>query len=76
MLIEYVVHQTYGIVFLLVDDFGIYLDRLDVGVAEQFRYGVNVRSERQQYRGEGMSAGVEVSFLKRMAISATLILTN
>lgn len=52
------VDQTDGVVFLLVDDFRVYLRGLHVRVAEQLADRVEVRAERQQHRREGVAAHV------------------
>lgn len=58
-LVEQSVHQIDRIVLFLIDDFGIHLRHLHIGMAEQLRGRVEVCSERQHHRGERVAARVE-----------------
>lgn len=58
-LVEQSVHQIDRIVLFLIDDFGIHLRHLHIGMAEQLRGRVEVCSERQHHRGESVARRVE-----------------
>ena len=57
--VEQPVHQIDRIVLFLIDDFGIYLCHLHIGMAEQFRGRVEVCAQRQHHRRERMPEAVE-----------------
>ena len=58
-LVEQSVHQIDRIVLFLIDDFGIHLRHLHIGMAEQLRGRVEVCSERQHHRRERVAARVK-----------------
>lgn len=58
-LVEQSIHQIDRIVLFLIDDFGIHLRHLHIGMAEQLRGRVEVCSERQHHRGERVDVCVE-----------------
>ena len=58
-LIEQSVYQIDGIILFLIDDFGIHLCHLHIGMTEQFRGRVEVCAERQHHRCERVPARVK-----------------
>ena len=60
---KYVINQIHRFNFLAVNDFRVNLRGLHVGVSEQFRYRVEVCTERQHHRGERVPTGVIGDFL-------------
>lgn len=48
--VEQPVHQIDRIVLFLIDDFGVYLCHLHVGMTEQFRGDIEVDAKRQHHR--------------------------
>lgn len=58
VLIEELINESYGFIFLLVYDLGIYLCCGYARVPKQLAGGVYVSPQRKHHRGEGMSAHV------------------
>ena len=48
--VEQSVYQIDRIVLFLIDDFGVHLRHLHVGMTEQFRGGIEVGAKRQHHR--------------------------
>lgn len=57
--VEQPVHQIDCIVLFLIDDFGVYLCHLHVGMTEQLRGGIEVGAKRQHHRRKRVTGGVE-----------------
>ena len=57
--VEQPVHQIDCIVLFLIDDFGVHLCHLHVGMTEQLRGGIEVGAKRQHHRRERVTGGVE-----------------
>lgn len=57
--VEHPVHQIDCIVLLLIDDFGVYLCHLYVGMTEQLRGCIEVGAKRQHHRRERVTGGVK-----------------
>lgn len=57
--VEQPVHQIDCIVLFLIDDFGVYLCHLHVGMTEQLRGCIEVGAKRQHHRRERVTGGVE-----------------
>ena len=57
--VEQSVYQIDRIVLFLIDDFGVHLCHLYVGMAEQFRGGIEVGAKRQHHRRERVTGGVK-----------------
>ena len=57
--VEQSVHQIDRIVLFLIDDFGVHLCHLHVGMTEQFRGGIEVGAKRQHHRRKRVPSGVE-----------------
>ena len=57
-LIKHFVYEIDCLVFPSVDDFSINLRVLYLGMAQKFGNGIKVCTEREQHRGEGVSACV------------------
>ena len=57
--VEQSVYQIDRIVLFLIDDFGVYLCHLHVGMTEQLRGGIEVSAKRQHHRRERVTGGVE-----------------
>lgn len=57
--VEQSVHQIDCIVLFLIDDFGVDLRHLHIGMTEQFRGRVEVCTERQHHRCERVPARVK-----------------
>ena len=62
MSLENLVHAVYGIVFLLVDDFRVYLSCGNILVAQQLACRVEVNIKRQHEGGEGVAAHMKSDF--------------
>ena len=58
-LIEQPVYKIDGIILFLIDDFGIHLCHLHIGMTEQLRGSIEICSERQHHRGERVARRVE-----------------
>lgn len=58
-LVEQSVHEVHRLVLLAVHYLGIDLRHADISVPEKFGRGVEVCSEREHHRGEGMPCRVE-----------------
>ena len=58
-LIEQSVYQIDGIILFLIDDFGVHLCNLHVGMPEQLRGGIEVSAKRQHHRRERVTEAVE-----------------
>jgi len=58
-LIEQPVYKIDGIILFLIDDFGIHLCHLHIGMTEQLRGSIEICSERQHHRGESVAQAVE-----------------
>lgn len=58
MLIKYLVCEIYRLVLSSVDDFGVNLRVLYLGMPQQLGNGIKVYTEREQHRGEGVAACV------------------
>ena len=58
-LIEQSVYQIDGIILFLIDDFGVHLRHLDIGMAEQFRGGIEVCTQCKHHRRERVAARVK-----------------
>ena len=56
--VEQPVHQIDCIVLFLIDDFGVYLCHLHVGMTEQLRGGIEVGAKRQHHRRKRVTGGV------------------
>ena len=57
--VEQSVYQIDRIILFLIDDFGVHLCHLHVGMTEQLRGGIEVRAKRQHHRRERVPSGVE-----------------
>ena len=57
--VEQPVHQIDSIVLLLIDDFGVHLCHLHVGMTEQLRGGIEVGAKRQHHRRKRVTEAVE-----------------
>lgn len=57
-LIEQSVYQIDGIVLFLIDDLGIHLRHLHIGMAEQLRGGIEIRTECQHHRCKSVPGNV------------------
>ena len=57
--VEQPVHQIDRIILLLIDDFGVYLCHLHVGMTEQLRGCIEVGAKRQHHRRERVTGCVE-----------------
>lgn len=57
--VEQPVHQIDCIVLFLIDDFGVHLRHLHVGMTEQLRGGIEVGAKRQHHRRERVTGSVE-----------------
>lgn len=53
------VNETHGIIFLLVDDLGINLRYLHLGMSHQLACGIDVRTQCEHHCAKGMSAAME-----------------
>lgn len=53
---ESLVKQVHGFDFLAVDNLRVYLGGFHIGMTEQLAYRIEVSSEREQHRGEGVAA--------------------
>lgn len=58
-LIEQAIYQIDGIILFLIDDFGIHLRHLHIGMTEQLRGGIEICTERQHHRRKSMARRVE-----------------
>ena len=58
-LIEQPVYKIDGIILFLIDDFGIHLCHLHIGMTEQLRGSIEICSERQHLRGESVERRVD-----------------
>lgn len=56
---ECLVNETHGIIFLLVDNLGIHLRDLHLGMSHQLACGIDVRTQREHHSAKGMSAAVK-----------------
>ena len=56
---ECLVNETDSIIFLLVDDLGINLRDLYLGMSHQLACGLDVRTQREHHSAKGMSAAVK-----------------
>lgn len=56
---ECLVNETDGIIFLLVDDLGINLRDLYLGMSHQLACGIDVRTQRKHHCAKGMAAAVK-----------------
>lgn len=57
--VEQPVYQIDRIILFLIDDFGVHLCHLHIGMAEQFRGRVEVCTKRQHHRCERVAARVK-----------------
>ena len=57
--VEQPVHQIDCIVLFLIDDFGVHLCHLHVGMTEQFRGCIKVGAKRQHHRRKRVTSGVK-----------------
>ena len=57
--VEQSVHQIDCIVLFLIDDFGVHLRHLYVGMTEQLRGGIEVGAKRQHHRRKRVTGGVK-----------------
>lgn len=57
--VEQPVHQIDCIVLFLIDDFGVHLCHLHVGMTEQLRGGIEVGAKRQHHRCKRVTGGVK-----------------
>lgn len=57
--VEQPVHQIDCIVLFLIDDFGVYLCHLHVGMTEQLRGCIEVSAKRQHHRRKRVTGTVE-----------------
>ena len=58
-LLEQSIYQIDGIILFLIDDFGVNLRHLHIGMAEQLRGSIKICSERQHHRGESVAGCME-----------------
>lgn len=56
--VEQPVHQIDRIILFLIDDFGVYLCHLHVGMTEQLRGGIEVGAKRQHHRRKRVTGRV------------------
>ena len=57
--VEQPVYQIDRIILFLIDDFGVYLCHLHVGMTEQFRGGIKVGTKRQHHRRKRVTGRVK-----------------
>ena len=58
-MLENGIGKAYGLVFLLVDYLRVYLGVFDRTVSQQLGDRIDVGTERQHHRGEGVAGNVE-----------------
>ena len=57
--VEQPVYQIDRIILLLIDDLGVYLCHLHVGMTEQFRGGIKVGAKRQHHCRKRVTGSVK-----------------